>query len=164
MSGEQAVEVSDFSYLSGGRRMEALLITLAGCSPSPGVVIVPGTRRMAQDLAPYASDLARRGFSVLCITQPGYGGSDGPWDFAGPRTVIAVNEGIDCFRELVFVDAQRLALFGASTGAMLAALIAARRDDVRAAVLASGVYDAVSWFKDWSASASQDDLAATLVL
>jgi dipeptidyl aminopeptidase/acylaminoacyl peptidase len=106
--------------------------------------------------------MARDGIAVLTITQPGFGGSDGPWDFVGPRTITAVSEGIACFRAQRFTDSQRLALVGVSTGAMLAMFIAVQRDDICAAVLASGVYDTATWFRDWSESAPHNDLVATL--
>lgn len=162
MNYKMTIRVIDFSYSSGGRRIEAVLTTPISHSQMPCVVMFPGTGRTAWELTAYANKIARHGIAVLTITQPGFGGSDGPWDFVGPRTIAAANEGVDHLRTQRFADSQRLALVGVSTGAMLAMFLAVRRDDVCAAVLASGVYDVATWFGDWSKSALHKDLVATL--
>ncbi len=85
--------------------------------------------------------LAAEGYVAVSVSQPGYGGSDGPADFMGPRTVAAVETVLRHFREQPFVRRDRIGLEGVSRGAVVASLVAAQDTTIRAMVLISGAYD-----------------------
>lgn len=85
--------------------------------------------------------LAAQGYVGVALSQPGYGNSDGPPDFMGPRTVGAAEDVVRSLRARSFVRADRIALEGVSRGAIVASLAAARDSTIRAIVLISGAYD-----------------------
>lgn len=79
---------------------------------------------------------------VCCPSMPGYGDSTGPADFCGPSTRAAVRDVLDAFLADPRVDPARVALWGVSRGACVAAqLLAEAGDQFRCAVLQSGIYD-----------------------
>ena len=87
---------------------------------------------------------AGAGVVAVAVSQPGYGGSDGPADFCGPFTQDAVIAAIDRFRREPFVDPRRVVLEGVSRGAIVAAMVAARDaadHRLAGAVLIAGAYD-----------------------
>ena len=83
---------------------------------------------------------ADAGIVAVAMSQPGYGGSDGPADYCGPATQAAVRATVSHFRALPFVDGKRVALEGISRGAVVAAMVASQDDTLAGAVLISGVY------------------------
>jgi len=135
-----AVRVCRADYASEGRTLEALSLRPIADGRHPAVLMIPGFERTARDLITLGVQLAREGFAGLAVTQPGFGRSQGPADFVGPRTIRALEEGERLKRE-PHVDPARLGIYGFSRGGMAAALIAVRRDDLRAAVLGAGIYD-----------------------
>jgi len=89
-------------------------------APAPAVLAVHGYINSEGTQAPYAIELARRGYVVVTIDQPGHGYSDGP-AFAGGFGGI---DGLAYLRTLAFVDLDQVVLSGHSMGGW-AALIAA---------------------------------------
>ena len=85
--------------------------------------------------------LANQGATVMLVSQPGYGLSDGKPDLAGTRTVDALSRALDRLRRFAPGGLLRIAIWGISTGATAAALLAERRKDLSAVVLQSGLYD-----------------------
>lgn len=83
----------------------------------------------------------RLGITTAAVSQPGFGGSDGPADFCGPKTQQAIIAAIRFLREQPSVDPDRIVLYGNSRGAVAAAMVAAQVPNLRAIILSSGVYD-----------------------
>jgi len=81
------------------------------------------------------------GYVVAAVSMPGYGRSDGPPDFCGPRSQAAVRTGLAHLRTLPSVDCGRIAMCGWSRGAVISALVATEEPGLRALVLAKGIYD-----------------------
>jgi dipeptidyl aminopeptidase/acylaminoacyl peptidase len=135
------VEVRSAGYRCAGRKLEALAFRPAGPGPFPGLLLVPGHGTTARDWTGNALAFAQAGYACLAVSQPGYGGSDGPPDFVGPATIAALAAGWQQLGELGFVAAQRRGIVGYSRGALAAALLAERLDGVGAVVLGAGVYD-----------------------
>ena len=103
--------------------------------------MVPGFQRTARDLAPLGMRLAREGFAAVAVTQPGFGKSEGPPDFVGPKTLAVLTVAYRKLQKERYVDPNRMAIYGYSRGGMAASLLAVELDDVKAAVFGAGIYD-----------------------
>jgi dipeptidyl aminopeptidase/acylaminoacyl peptidase len=130
------------------QQIEYFWIAPKGMGPWPAIVLIHGH----QDGQPtpggkafvdygVLDTLAAEGYVAISVSQPGYGHSDGPADFMGPRTIAAVETVLQHFREQPFVRRDRIGLEGVSRGAIVASLVAAQDTTIRAMVLISGAYD-----------------------
>ncbi len=132
------------------RQVELFWRKPPGPGPFPLIVLVHGHQdlggqvggRVYADLGMLRT-LSASGAVAVAVSQPGYGGSDGPADFCGPFTQDAVIAALDRFRREPFVDKQRVILEGVSRGAIVSAMVAARDTEHRlaGAVLIAGAYD-----------------------
>lgn len=129
------------------RKIEVYWEKPSGPGPWPAIVYLHGHQ---QPLRPGGKDFvgwgvlrdaARQGYVGIAVSQPGYGASDGPPDFCGPRTQRAVAAVVDDFRRRSFVRADRVALVGISRGAIVAAMLATADPGLAAIVLVSGLFD-----------------------
>jgi dipeptidyl aminopeptidase/acylaminoacyl peptidase len=139
--GPAGVRVCAADYTADGRRLEALSFRPREGAPFPAVLLIPGFNRTARDLVGLGVRLGAQGFAALAVSQPGFGHSEGPADYVGPRTLRALAEGLDRLKREADVDPTRLGVYGFSRGGMAAALLAVRRPDLEAAVLGAGIYD-----------------------
>lgn len=80
------------------------------------------------------------GLLAAAVSQPGYGRSDGPPDFCGPKTQRAVEEAIRHLRAMEQTDG-RVVLYGYSRGAIVSSMVATRDPDLAGLVLGAGAYD-----------------------
>jgi dipeptidyl aminopeptidase/acylaminoacyl peptidase len=125
----------------------------AGEGPWPVLILVHGHQEPERPGAKTYVDsgsferYASRGLLVAAVSQPGYGKSDGPPDFCGPRSQRAVIAAIDHFRRQPFVDAKRIALYGYSRGAVVASMVSSQVPDLAAVVLGGGIYDLKATYK-----------------
>lgn len=125
-----------------GRRVETLFVPAPQDSqPAPGLLLIHGHGRDARHMLRMAEALAGRGYAVMLVSMPGYGQSQGPADFMGPATMDAAAAALDDLEHRKGVDPARLAVWGISRGATVAALLGEQRQDLRAVVAQSGVYD-----------------------
>lgn len=90
--------------------------------------------------------MASRGYVAASLSQPGYGNSDGPADYCGPFTQEAALAALDFLRKQPFVKPDRLALYGYSRGAIVAAMLATKDQKLAAVVIGAGAYDFFSWY------------------
>lgn len=79
--------------------------------------------------------------TAAAVSQPGFGASDGPPDFCGPKTQEAIIAALAFLRGQPSVDPNRIVLYGNSRGAVASAMVATQVSDLRAVILSSGVYD-----------------------
>jgi dipeptidyl aminopeptidase/acylaminoacyl peptidase len=134
-------KVCGYDYSVDGHRVEALLFRPVSTTPAPGILLIPGYQRTAQDLIPMGKELAEAGFASIAISQPGFGESEGPADFVGPKTLEVLTAGYRKLQNEPFVNPKRMGIYGYSRGGMAASLLAVQIDDVKAAVFGAGVYD-----------------------
>ena len=89
--------------------------------------------------------MARRSYVAAAISQSGYGNSSGPPDYCGPFTQQATLVAIDFLRRQPFVNPNKVALFGYSRVAIVAAMVATLDPRLAAVVLGAGAYDFFAW-------------------
>ncbi|HEX9003421.1 MAG TPA: alpha/beta fold hydrolase [Blastocatellia bacterium] len=128
-------------YSVDGKNVEAISFEPAGRGPFPGLLLIPGHNGTARDWIGNGITYAREGYAGLAVAQPGYGRSEGPGDYVGPKTLKALTEGYRRLQHEPFVDAKRMGIVGYSRGGMAASLLAVQLDDVKAVVLGAGIYD-----------------------
>jgi len=138
---ESGVKVCKRDFSFQGKNVEALSFQPQGPGRFPGLLLIPGHAQTAEDWIPSGLTFARNGFAGLAVSQPGYGRSQGPADYVGPKTISVLTEGFRRLQREPFVDAKRMGIVGYSRGGMAASLLAVKLDDVKAAVLGGGVYD-----------------------
>lgn len=98
---------------------------------------------------------SRLGITAAAVSQPGFGASDGPADFCGPSTQQAIIAALDFLRRQPLVDPERIVLYGNSRGAVASAMAATKVHDLKAIILAGGVYDLREAFKNSSRGLQQ---------
>src|SRR5882724_8360861 len=138
---ESNTKICKYDYAVNGKSVEAISFRPAGDGPFPGILLIPGYQRTARNYVPLGVRLAKEGFAALAVTQPGFGKSDGPADFVGPKTLAALTEGYRKLRQESYVDPARMGIFGYSRGGMAASLLALELEDVKAAIFGAGIYD-----------------------
>ena len=129
------------------KRIEIVWTKPAGDGRWPVVVLVHGHQdgpRIGARMYIEGGGLQRfaaTGYLVAAVSQPGYGRSDGPPDFCGPRSQNAVLATVAYAKQLPGADARRVALYGYSRGAVVSAMAATRLSDLSALILGGGIYD-----------------------
>src|SRR5262249_20675469 len=68
--------------------------------PSPAILLIHGEDGQARDWLPLAWNLASHGYYCMLMSLPGYGFSEGPPDFAGPRSGEAAGPLADPLRPI----------------------------------------------------------------
>jgi len=142
------VKVCKRDYAVDGKNVEALSFEPLGAGPFPGLLLIPGHGKTARDWLSNGVTFAKNGFAGLAVSQPGYGKSEGPPDYVGPKTIEVLRAGYERLKHERFVDASRMGIVGYSRGAMAASLLAVQLDDVKAVVLGAGVYDFKKQYDD----------------
>lgn len=128
-------------YSVDGKNVEAISFQPASEGPFPGLLLIPGHNGTARDWIGNGLTYAREGYAGLAVAQPGYGRSEGPGDYVGPKTLKVLTEGYRRLQREPFVDGKRMGVIGYSRGGMAASLLAVQLDDVKAVVLGAGIYD-----------------------
>src|SRR5712671_56756 len=122
-----------------------------GNGPFPAVLFIHGHQETQRNggeayvLTGRLGIMARRGYVAAAVSQPGYGNSSGPPDYCGPFTQQATLVAIDFLRRRPFVNPNKVALFGYSRGAIVAAMVATLDPRLAAVVLGTGAYDFFAW-------------------
>lgn len=118
-----------------------------GSGPWPTIVLLHGQQDAPSEGARVfvemgmLSAFARRGMLAVGVSLPGYGGSSGPDDFAGPFAVHGVEGVIRAIQDSGLVRRDDVVVEGVSLGAMTAGMLAADDPQLAGAVLISGEYD-----------------------
>ena len=135
-----------------GRKIEILWAKPAAEGRRPAVLFIHGHQESNRNGGETyvrigrLGTMARRGYVAAAISQPGYGNSEGPPDFCGPATQDAVLAALEHLRGKPFVDPDRVAVFGYSRGAVVAAMVATRDARLAGVVLGAGAYDFFTFY------------------
>jgi dipeptidyl aminopeptidase/acylaminoacyl peptidase len=100
--------------------------------------------------------LTELGFAVVAVSLPGFGGSTGPADFAGPFTQNAVAAVIRHLQQTGRATPGKTIIQGISLGALTAALLATRGENIQGLVLISGAYDLAALFANKSLTGNNE--------
>ncbi|MGB2693991.1 MAG: alpha/beta hydrolase [Dehalococcoidia bacterium] len=125
-----AKDVTFFS--SDGTRLSGWFIPAPGVGPSPAVVLSHGWSRSRCELLPHADILHRAGFAVLMFDYRHRGESGGAAITMGLRERDDLSAAIDTLASRPEVDPARVGVFGMSMGSVVAILVAAEDQRVRA--------------------------------
>jgi len=135
------ITVSSYHYIRHQYKIEALLVRPNVSKKLPTIIYINGFGKTALDFFSRCITFARAGFSILAITMPGFGKSEGPRDWVGSKTIESIAEGYRKIQKEFFVDTDRIGIFGFSRGALAAAVLATGNLKFKAAIFAAGVYD-----------------------
>jgi pimeloyl-ACP methyl ester carboxylesterase len=122
---------------NNGQTLSALLYIPPNASartPAPGVLAVHGYINSREVQAPFAIELARRGYVVLALDQSGHGYSDGPAfsnGFGGPAALRYL-------RSLDLVDKDNIGMEGHSMGGWTVLAAAAAMPDAYKSIVLQG--------------------------
>lgn len=132
------VTVKDLRFSGdNGQTLSALLYVPSGVTsdnPAPGILAVHGYINSREVQAPFAIELARRGYVVLSLDQSGHGYSEGPAfsnGFGGPGALRYL-------RSLDIVDADNIGLEGHSMGGWTVLAAAAAMPDAYQSMVLQG--------------------------
>jgi dipeptidyl aminopeptidase/acylaminoacyl peptidase len=136
-----------------GAKIEYFAMKPSGAGPWPTLVFLHGHQDAMARIGGRAfvdwgvlERYSKRGYLAVSISLPGYGGSSGPEDFAGPFSQHAVQAVVGELKAKKMADSKRILIEGISLGAVTGALVAANDRDLAGLVLISGLYDLPSYF------------------
>ena len=134
-------------------RIEYFENSPSGTGPWPVIIFLHGHQELGNRIGGQAFEnwgvlkrYASKGYLAVSVSLPGYGGSSGPEDFAGPFTQHAVQAVIAKLRADDRIIADKVVIEGISLGAVTGALVAARDEQIAGLVLISGLYDLPAFF------------------
>ena len=132
-----------------------------GSGPWPTVVFLHGHQNGSRRVGGRAfvdwgvlKRFAQLGYLSVSISLPGFGGSQGNEDFAGPFTQKAVTAVIEKLKTDGQASRQKILIQGISLGAVTAALVAADDQTLAGLVLISGLYDLPAFFRQPKSAAA----------
>lgn len=138
---------------NGAARVEYFVSRPSGDGPRPTIIFLHGYQSPDARLGGKVfvdwgvlDRFAKEGYVAASVSLPGYGGSSGPEDFAGPYTQHAVEAVIKTLVAEGYASRDKVLIQGVSLGAVTAALVAAHDPDVAGLVLISGLYDFPAYF------------------
>ena len=142
-----SAETIDHPYKQGAK-VEYFIRKPDGVGPWPTIIFLHGYQAFPNRPGGKAfvdwgvlDRFAKRGYLAVSVSLPGFGGSSGPADFAGPFTQHAVEAVLAKLETEMQVAPNRVLIEGISLGAVTAALTASHNDHIAGLVLISGLYD-----------------------
>jgi dipeptidyl aminopeptidase/acylaminoacyl peptidase len=152
-----------------GAQVEYFMRKPVGAGPWPTIIFLHGHQPNLSRVGGKAfvdwgvlDRFAKKGYLAISVSLPGFGGSTGPADFAGPFTQHAVEA---VFAKLVaehWTDPNKVVIEGISLGAVTGALIASHDDRIAGVVLISGLYDLPSFLAHPKSAAAMSVKAAAI--
>lgn len=148
LSVDGGVKVRQWTYRSHHYSVKGLLFvppTPAGVKRPVVIFSHDGINGISKEHRLSSLRLAKAGYVVFAPSYRGEDGSEGMVEVAKGE-VDDVLRAIDLLAEVPEADCQRLALAGASHGALISILAASRNPKVKAVVVAYGVMDIYRWW------------------
>lgn len=140
------VQVREWTYTSDGLKVKGLLFVPPGAKRFPLVVFShDGISGISKYHRLSSARLAKAGYVVFAPSYRGEDGSEGTVEVAKGEVRDVLNA-LPLLAALPEVDPDRIALAGASHGALISLLAAARNPQVKAVVAAYGVTDIYRWW------------------
>lgn len=143
-----------FLFSSAGGNAEGYITRPLGNGPFPLMLLLHGhslVGRGAKQVLPAAAIFANEVcYASLAVSLPGYGNTEvvaGPVAEATRRVVL---DAVATAKQLPWVDAKRLYVYGFSRGAVVAAALINQLDGVKGALFLSGAYDLQKLYHDTS--------------
>jgi len=143
----QGVQVREWTYTSDGLKVKGLLFVPPGAKRLPLVVFShDGISGISKYHRMSSARLAKAGpYVVFAPSYRGEDGSEGTIEVAKGEVRDVLNA-LPLLSALPEVDPQRIALAGASHGALISLLAAAQNPEIKAVVTAYGVTDIYRWW------------------
>lgn len=144
---QQGVEVREWTYLSDGLRVKGRLYVPKGSAGKLPVVVFnhDGISGISKEHHLSSLRLAKAGYVVFSPSYRGEDGSEGQVEIAKGEVRDVLNV-IPLLDSVPQADTRRLAMAGASHGALISVLAASRDPRVDAVVFAYGVADIYKWW------------------
>lgn len=142
------IAVQRWTYRSQNLQVKGLLFippTPAGQKRPVVIFSHDGTSGISKEHRLSCLRLAKAGYVVFAPSYRGEDGSDGMVEVAKGE-VEDVLQAVELMKTVPQADTDRIALAGASHGALISLLAAARSEKVKAVVLAYGVMDIYRWW------------------
>ena len=136
-------------YMSDGLRIIGKLFVpeMAEGKRLPGVVFNHGgVSGIPQPTLVRCGELAAMEYVVMAPSYRGEDGSEGEVEVAAGEVNDALNA-MSLLRNLPYLDPDRIGMVGTSHGALITLLATTRATNIKAAVAAYGVTNAVSWYR-----------------
>ena len=142
----QGVQVREWTYSSDGLKVKGLLFVPHGAKRLPLVVFShDGISGISKYHRLSSARLAKAGYVVFAPSYRGEDGSEGTVEVAKGEVRDVLNA-LPLLAALPEVDPDRVALAGASHGALISLLAASKAPQVKAVVSAYGVGDIYRWW------------------
>lgn len=146
MGNQQGVSITKWTYTSGGLLVKGELYLPAGEQKLPLVLFNhDGISGISREHRLSSIRLAKAGFVVFSPSYRGEDGSQGIIEIAKGEVDDVLNA-TTILRKHPRVQADNVAFAGASHGALVSVLAAARDQEVKAVVAAYGVMDIYKWY------------------
>ncbi len=146
LGSPEGVEMRRWTYLSDGLRVRGELYLPPDAGRRPLVIFChDGISGISKEHRLSSLRLARAGYVVFSPSYRGEDGSEGEIEIAKGEVRDVLNV-IPLLVQLEQVDPERIALAGASHGALICALATAQEERVKALVMAYGVMDIYKWW------------------
>ena len=147
LPGSGGVAIRAWTYRSGALLVKGELFTPSGVGKCSAVIFChDGISGISREHRMASIRLARAGFVVFAPSYRGEDGSQGMVEIAKGE-VDDVLAALPLLEKLERVDSHRIAVAGASHGALIGVLAASRSKELKAAVLAYGVMDIYRWWE-----------------
>jgi dipeptidyl aminopeptidase/acylaminoacyl peptidase len=143
---KDGIEIVKIAYRSDGLKVGGLLFLARSGEPLPCVIFChDGISGISREHRLSSIRLAKAGYAVFSPSYRGEDGYEGEIEIAKGEVRDVLNA-IKMLRKIKQVDGDRIALAGASHGALISMMAAARTNDVKAVVAAYGVMDIYKWW------------------
>ena len=147
-----SIEIYSITYLSGGLKINGLLVQPKKKGKYPCVIYNRGGNRELGSLktahgAITLGQIAKEGYVVIASQYRGNGGSEGQEEFGGQdvNDVVILTE---VLKEIVSADSENIGMYGWSRGGMMTYIALTKTENIKAAVVGGAVSDSYEMIRD----------------